>query len=655
MMRRTAITRRGFTLIELLVVIGLTALLLAMLLSPLSRALGLVARTQSQVDAQDAVRNVGRKIREELRLAMWVGDPRPLTLWVPGFVLDKEDQPEVQPASQPRAFVVDNGMLVFALPKRRFYCTLFDHFLVEPNPNQGAPGNVDPVSPIVAIDTCPRENPPGVRIHPNSPVELRPLQPLESEAFWRQDPSNGNWFQEKVWVVYFVGLKEPGFPVDPQFATPTYADSPPPGLNPAGLPQYHNPEFFRAGVGAFSNLYVLYRAEFDPDPTTLTGAATLNWLTGGAPNPNFFYDGALAANGRSFRNNWKIRAVAQLPMEHTDLLRWAKDGNFGYRPELLTTFEPAPIESETAQPNRPAGPIGGPPLSATELRAQEWTAEFGHWVGADPGLGEPLPTNILSMPQPGPPGWLRGARVQVYQRAGGGEALVFDSATGLRGRLVSWDVNRGIVGMAIPRRADVAGPNGSPSDVYNATVAIDPVNLIPFVELGLDNVGRTVSVSGLAGGVPGSLGEARAVFPIVRVVPGSEEIVLMLNSGAGPSQPLRRAGWTGLGEGQDRLIAPIDLGGDEYSINYETGDITLSPSNPMWMPGVVSPGGSQELWVRYQFQTTGPTGTVDVVKVSYSTKEMIDLNIGLLRYGTRDRHAYPVQVKDRVRVKNLIR
>jgi len=62
--------------------------------------------------------------------------------------------------------------------------------------------------------------------------------------------------------------------------------------------------------------------------------------------------------------------------------------------------------------------------------------------------------------------------------------------------------------------------------------------------------------------------------------------------------------------------------------------------------------GQTELHVRYRFQTNRPD---DVVKVSYTTKEILAMNLGIIEYTRRRREALPYEISQRVVIRNLKR
>ena len=137
-----------------------------------------------------------------------------------------------------------------------------------------------------------------------------------------------------------------------------------------------------------------------------------------------------------------------------------------------------------------------------------------------------------------------------------------------------------------------------------------------------------------------------------RIVPGSESIALIDLSGAViQTEQMRRAGWTLGNSNTGEFVAQPDLELDEYSIDYVTGVITLSTRDPNIWTGV-APNSNRRLLVKYKIQTNRPT---DVVRVSYQTKEMASVHLGIVQYTRRRQEVLPFEVTERVVIRNLKR
>jgi hypothetical protein len=607
-------------MVEMLVVIAITIVLMGLILGPLSQSFRLTARGRAMIAAQDNARAAMVQITRELQDAMVVYDGLPVQMY--GYTnlqtLNNEPHPdsnsEAIPLTEPGTdehsgvpLQLRDAMIDLVMPRSRYYCTKFDHYLTDAE-----------VAPNQAITECPR---PG---HQNSPVESRPIQPLEPTG---------------TRVRYFVGLRQ-GFnpsPLDPTI---------PGGTSP--YPRYMNPLLFVRTGSEYNNPYVLYRVEFDPnDP------ATRNWQVldaqghpTGQINPNFFYTDP--KQGDAFARTWQSRAVAVISPENTDMVRWVQEGG-RWLPQPMTSFGATPIESETLSPIK----VGGTAETSTgTLQAarvpMQYVAEYGHWTGPENDMSLPLSASVLMGPaRPpinlDPTRWATGPRIQIYDArptaSGPAMNLVFDSALPPsvvpRRRLFTWDSSRGIVNFAL--RSEMAGKisvtGGQFGEVpYSVSLQRDQQTRdLPLVT----NPSR---VDRIAGGF-GSLG---AQFPdTLRIVPGSDLVQVLDNNGQ-PVRTFERAGW--IGTGRDQIVAQADLDPNQYVIDYSAGVIMFSDRDPSLAGLPVD--------IRYQMQTNLPT---DIVRVTYATRELFTLNVGLLQYEPGSGEAQEVQLTNRLRLRNLTR
>jgi hypothetical protein len=183
------------------------------------------------------------------------------------------------------------------------------------------------------------------------------------------------------------------------------------------------------------------------------------------------------------------------------------------------------------------------------------------------------------------------------------------------------------------QRLDSSQAAGDPLQQYYAG-AVDPLTY--QIDLTQD--------AQVTAGMPSSFGSAwntPALQATTLIVPGSEEIQKAVSSG-GAFQfvaPMRRVGWTGLPivAGRDPNNPTTPQGKDEYTINYATGAIEVSVNQPL---------------VRYRFQTNHRD---DVMRVSYATKELATVNLGLVEYTRRRQESLPFEVAERVVIRNLKR
>ncbi len=652
--RRTGL-RQGFTLTEMLVVIGITSVLLFLLFIPLSRVLDLTSRAEAKVSGQDTVRAAMRRVTRDLSNAMVIYPPRDVTVWGFDRWVNPKNRPRPDTGARPEPYVLRNGVIAFRLPKHRYFCRASelntgtpDHYVTPQDIDSIAPGRDPRFDDAIALDTCPR--------HPAAKVDLKVQQPLEPD--------------ERV-TAYFVGLKNPML-----LDTTTR------------LPLYQNLLAFKAGSGNYLNTYVLYRVEFDP--------AAPQFANFGAAN--FFYDATpvrdpVSGLTKPFSQWWLESSTAIIQDDASDVIRWVENSSTGkFVPSSVVNFATTPFENDSAQPNRAAGQVQLSGFAAaTDLPATDYSTQYGNWVltGAMPtgfaAEGDLAIPDALRVSNAVSAGIVQGPHIQVFgfavPKAGGAQVqeLVFDSETPApRKRLVAFDPIRGVVSLSLPRRRnrpldgaesgeEARFPGQLASmyrDAFSATIDLNGF----LVQLGDD-----VNTAGLEGdnetdvntGMPVAYGSARTRQQTIEtasanledytsVAPGSETVTLVDTSGAIlRTEPLRRAGWTGLGR-NDHPISQGDLQEDEYAIDYRSGIITLSDRRPgIWTSvGPASLGFTQHLMVKYEFQTNRSN---DIVKVSYATRELMTVNLGVVEYTKRRAEILPFEVSERVAIRNLKR
>lgn len=582
--------RRGFTLTELLVVIAITAVLMAIMFVPLSRALDMTARANATVKAQDSVRGAMRRIVRDLSIATEVYEPRDLSMWGYNTWTFARNRPRPAAGAQPERYLVRGGIIAMRLPRMQYFDTVNNHYV---NPADIDPGGASGLNyDAVALDTCPR--------HGGADVELRPV-------------ANGE--PDSRITAYFIGLKDPGLQV-------------------GGSPVYENLLLFRTTFipqNNALNTYSLYRVEFDPQDPRYS-----NWnLPSGQPNPDFFYDptpvtvGAVTLPRHQW---WKNATVTIMDSETSDAARWL-DSNGKFMPHALCSWGPSPVDNEVAKPNRELGRylLGG--VGSADLPALEYQTAHGHWTGVQSDGKFPMPTTLATSPNAAN-GVQSGPRIEILQAG----TPVFDSQTGLRSRLVGYDAIAGRLTTSF-QRLDSSQAAGDPLQQYYAG-AVDPLTY--QIDLTQD--------AQVTAGMPSSFGSAwntPALQATTLIVPGSEEIQKAVSSG-GAFQfvaPMRRVGWTGLPivAGRDPNNPTTPQGKDEYTINYATGAIEVSV-NEDWT--------QYQPLVRYRFQTNHRD---DVMRVSYATKELATVNLGLVEYTRRRQESLPFEVAERVVIRNLKR
>jgi hypothetical protein len=606
----------------MLVVIAITIVLMGLLLGPLSQSFRLTARGRAMIAAQDNARSAMNQITRDIQDAMAVYDGLPIWMYGYNRFAELDGRPHPDDSSQAALLTYPgtnqpieyrDAMIDLVLPKARYYCTAFNHYLTE-----------EEVAPNQAIEECPRAG------HQNSKVETRPIQPLQPAG---------------TRVRYFVGLR---YGYNPGQLDPGVPDS-----QNRRAPHYLNPQLFTMTTGELVNPYVLYRAEFDPQTTSQLGQSTSNWRdASGQINPGFFYPDVRTGDDR-FARAWKNQAVAIIPPENTDMVRWVQDRQ---RPEIwlpqpMTRFGATAIESETLDPNRETvTPDGQGGFREAARPPMQYVADYGHWTGPPNDLTIPLaPSVIISPTAPAAnipaDRFALGPRFQIYdtQSGGGGTAmtLVYDSAVTAadlpRRRLFTWDSSRGIVNFALRAETtqSVQGVGSVGDEVpYSISLLRDrQTRDLPLVS----NLGRTEPIAAGFGSVKAD----PYLTDTVRIVPGSERVE-QLGSNGQPERTFERAGWTGTG--RDMPTPQPDLELDQYVIDYSTGLIAFSDRDPR-LAGI-------PVRIRYQMHTNKST---DVVRVSYSTRELLTVNVGLLQYEVGSGEAQEIQISNRLRLRNLTR
>src|SRR4029077_6116790 len=101
-----------------------------------------------------------------------------------------------------------------------------------------------------------------------------------------------------------------------------------------------------------------------------------------------------------------------------------------------------------------------------------------------------------------------------------------------------------------------------------------------------------------------------------------------------------RAGW--LGTARDQIVAQADLQSNQDVIDYLIGLVMFSDQDPTL--------AGTPVHIRYQMHTNKAT---DVVRVSYATRELFTLNVGLLQFETGTTQSQAVQFSQRLRLRTL--
>jgi prepilin-type N-terminal cleavage/methylation domain-containing protein len=602
--------RRAFTLIEMLVVLAITIILFGLLFGPLNEAFQLTRQGQAMVGAQTETRTAVARVQRDIADAIQVFEStqRPLTIWTYSGWQNRQPAPD----ATPMPIQMYDLMLDLQLPEQEYYIPALGKRV----PRSRIPGWV--------VDTLPDpDNPTG----PRYPVILRPVVPTRPDRFR---------------VRYFIGLRD-NLRADGsgnhyytnRFLWPTYT--------PQGLP---------VGAGD-ANTYTLYRVSFDPAAPQFA-----NWR-----EPNFFYNTQPRSElgNRSYADFWREAARPVMSGYQTDVIRWVAQGQ-NLVPQPLVTFTASPVIDESLDPNYANfsfSPFGGedpgslpPTLYQSDLAHWTFQASLTDPTGANAVYYYPDTDSLEFHTRPGtlwglfPTGTIISPRITILDRTGGGLTPVFDSnqpnSALARKRMMLLDMRRGLIQFAIPRFDSTYANESDPAQrqraiYFQVTPQASPSGDAYVVDLKQDNA--TLVIPG-QNAIPTGFGAVRAnadLGPTARVTAFSEGVVA---TSGGEYISLQRAGWTGLEpERLNRLVLASDLGANQYTIDYATGEILLSPEFP----------SSATVLVRYSWQNNERD---DIVRASYGTRDIINAGIGITQYEPSTGQGQTVQLVTRADVRN---
>lgn len=590
-------TRAGFTLVEMLVVIAITMLLMGLILGPVIQSFNLTRRANAMIASQDTARTTLERISRELGQAM--------------FVYDNSNSPINFPVQHPDMTrgVLEGlyGKVDMILPKLVMHCNNPDHPDGEPRDYERGDDAWPP---------CP--------VCESTDVEARPKEPLTPD---------------KTVVRYFVGLADPN-PVangPDAYPEPGYMDWP-----ESGSPM---------------NGFILYRAEFDPYDENL-----LDFNRDGViepsemDNPNFFYDDTIASDGNPFWKNWKKVAKPVGPQTDVNLvvlrLNEAKNHIDSLLPSVrfqLTqmtndSFAPAYMTDEAAET---------PTAIPTVFRAS-----YGGW-GSSLGTSTPDIFNV-TMSRYNPATqlndvwfrtiWELSGDLMLYKYVNSGGVWVTTPIFNITNYL-----NTGTFApMAKPDVAFIVDPvRGEVKFDFPASDQIHQDDIFAMNKNAFDNVesntaapfrAYVLSMFSGAGGNPESQ---------PRIVPGSEVV-------RGPDMT------PGLAPDDIRLVryerVPLSLGDpgrNQYKIDYglnpstadQVGTIIFSPAFDEMIPEIMS-GGAAHIDISYKFQLNRDG---DIITGNYATKTLMTVTLGIRYYDRNSGKLHPVELTNKVRVRNLMR
>lgn len=520
------------------------------------------------------------------------------------FVYDNSNSPIILKLQDSDGSIIDRQVLYakidFMLPKLVMHCNNPDH-----------PENL------------PRDYERGDDAWPECPecgseeVEARPKQPLV--------PSG------KL-VRYFIGLADP----DPTASTDI---CPAPGARDW-------PE-----VGSPMNGFILYRAEVNPyDPDLFE----IN--SNGQPildDPNFFNaDSGNGENGEPFWKNWKRVARPVGHVTDTDLVIVRLDGND--RIDTVTPsvrFQLTQVTGDTLVPTHITDEAAESPTSIpTVFRATygAWGSSIGDWNT------EPFAVAAARKGSGSNTVWYRTAFKQVgsdYQLVinehnGGSVNEIFN---------ITAYQQTGAFPATNPPIAYVVDPESG--EVQFDFPASDVIDIEEIRDMNLRVIkhwGSGTETPLRAHRIPmfANIDPTDAFQP--RIVPGSEVVI-------GPDMT------PGLRQDLIRKVryerVPFNLGNpgcNQYKIDYGMDDTTgervgwiiFSPAFDEVIPDTLAGGEAADIEITYKFQCNRDG---DVVVANYSTKTLLQITLGIRYFDRNSGKVHPVELTNKVRVRNLMR
>lgn len=519
------------------------------------------------------------------------------------FVYDNSNSPIIFPAENESGTIIEHlalyGKVDMILPKMLMHCN-------NPDTNQHPDGQSRNYERgDEAWPPCP--------VCGSTDVEMRPKQPLTPDS--------------RI-VRYFVGL----------------ADNEPPNA-------------FRdwTEVGSPLNGFILYRAEFDPYDENLVKQVS------GQPqldDPNFFYDRDTAPGGNPYWQNWKAIAKPIGPQVDTDLvilsLNPAGDVIEGITPSVR--FQLTQMTNDTFSPSHITDEGAETPSSIPSV----FRATYSAW-GTSLGTFTPDIYNVTLI--------RRESSTTTWYRT------VWEPSGDPNGHLCIYKYDSsGSRSMQFDITSYLQTGSFSPLSQPDVAFTVDPVrgearfdfpasDIINSQEIEAMN-DRVRNNWGTGAGTPvrmhridmfGGLGSASPYQP--RVVPGSEIVI-------GPDMT------PGLAPNQVRMVryarVPFNLGDpgrNQYKIDYGMNDTTgervgwiiFSPAYDEIIPSSTSSGGaaipsSIDISYKYQLNHDG-----DVVIGNYATKTLMQVTLGIRYYDRNSGKLTPMELTNKVRLRNLMR
>lgn len=617
---------------ELLVVMAISSILMVLVLGPVVESFQLTRQAQAMVDSQDAARMAMLSISRELGQAMYVYDNAqvPITPYPDGLPAGADpattQTPIMLPVAQPNAatpqwFVLPYAMIDFIPPKLFMHC------------NNPAPAHPD---------DKPRDYPRDIQIGtgatartelfgwPNCPycgssnVEARPKIPLE---------------QSVTHVRYFLALRfnNLGQPIDPPKI---------PVLNTGWVPPWG-----KNIVTGTENAVVLYRAEYSPYDDNLfpAGMPIPQRLT----DPYFFYRTGSGANMKPIYENWANTARIVGIGKYEDLMTAAFNPDDTVRTvEPTIAFHTASVENDTFNPAYASDTKNDYPTASPTVFSGTygyWTPDYrvdvmrGNYTDNPPG-GTDYYTKIqegeLLIVRRIPDGskWDERTEFNITQYLADGFVPPDPSGGPPLEMAFTIDPNRGAVNFALqpprPPKTPVTGPVTTDdakaiNDDFRNDYAIDRGSAIRRSLLPTRDSSSTQYLANSY------------------VVPGSEKVI-------GPDMTFQ-PGDSRFGRPVRYERVPLSLGDpgiNQYKIDYDSGWLYFSRDPSLDLPEF-DPGDkpcSVQIYYLIYFNQKD-----DVVRGDYLTKSLINVHIGMRMFDPDQGKAFPVDLSDKVKVRNAIR
>jgi prepilin-type N-terminal cleavage/methylation domain-containing protein len=631
-----ATRRGGFTLMELLVAMAVSSILLFLVIYPVINSLKMTRQAQAMVEAQDCARMSLAAVSRELGQAMFVFDNAqgPIdidTTDVPTPPAAPQT-PIMLPVAQPcpgngksalwetQWFVLPYAKIDFILPKIYLHCNNPDHPADKPRDF--------PRSREITTGGSTRTELYGWMSCPycgSNDVEAKPKLPLE---------------QDVTVVRYFLGLRHNNLdqPIDPPDI---------PLINKGWVQPWGRSDV----VEGTQNAVVLYRVEFNPYDDSLFPAGMP--IDQRLADPFFFYRQDTCANWARI-----VRVVGIGKYE--DLVTATYDANGNVTSiEPTIAFRTASVENDTFNPAFSSDIKSEYPDATPTVFAGSygyWTPDYhvdvmrGNYCDNPPGGVDYYTTiqggdEVVMRRVPDTSGgWTE--TVEFNMSRYWADGFVPPDSAGKHALEMAYtvDVNRGTVNFALqpPRPAGAkVGPvcelgAAGINDDFHAQYALDRGGAI-----------RRAWLPTLALDPKGTPEFADQYIENARIVPGSEKIIGPdMTFGPHFGMPIR----------YNRV--PLELGDPEenqYKIDYDTGWLFFSRDPSLDLPeqdpssGKPLPARVMVYYLIYLNQKD------DVVRADYLTKSLINIHFGMRMFDPDGGKPYPVDLSDKVKIRNAVR